>query len=87
MSGAFRTCGSSDLGPDARAARTGPHDQDPGFLRRELGDAGSLATALWLQTMAPLEQGDTVELQGIAGRPTATSPPITPRSWGGAKVG
>jgi hypothetical protein len=24
----------------------------------------TLATAIWLQTMVPLEQGDTVELQG-----------------------
>ncbi len=28
------------------------------------GDHGSEATALWLQTMVPLAQGDTVELQG-----------------------
>ena len=41
-----------------------------------------MATSLWLQTMAPLEQGDTIELQGISGRPAATSPPITPRSGG-----
>src|SRR5690606_1075490 len=50
-------------------------------IRGSLGEISathvSLATAIWLQTMVPLTAGDTVELQGISGSRTATSPPIT----------
>lgn len=46
----------------------------------------SLATALWLQTMVPLEQGDTVELQGCF-RAADGSFAAGHTSFWGAKVG
>ncbi|MPL79636.1 hypothetical protein SDC9_25520 [bioreactor metagenome] len=48
----------------ARAAGAERIDRNPRSKGEISGAHASEATALWLQTMAPLAQGDTVELQG-----------------------
>jgi len=49
---------------DARLAGAERHNGNPRLAGGVSGARVSEATALWLQTMAPLAQGDTVELQG-----------------------
>ena len=52
------------LGAHVRAAHPERHDGNPRLPMRNLRHQVSLATAIWLQTMIPLTEGDIVKLQG-----------------------
>jgi hypothetical protein len=55
-------------------------DGNQGHAQRSSGAHTTMLTALWLQTLVPLAQGETVELQGAFRAADGYSPPTTRRS-------
>jgi hypothetical protein len=51
-----------------------------GTLGEISGAHTTMLTAIWLQTLVPLEQGDTVELRARSALPMAILRPTTPAS-------